>query len=229
MKPMTRLFLVLLAPTLLAWTAYGAIPMSAQSEVNGATAALMDAQGKAVGSATLTGSAAGGARLQVTLNGFTTAAAGEHGIHIHAVGMCEAPAFTTAGGHFNPGGKKHGLNSPEGHHAGDMPNLNLSADGSASYGTTVMDITLDAGATNSIFDADGSAIVIHAGPDDMLTDPAGNSGARIACGVLTAARVPVAGMPKTGDTTEFYGYAWLMVASALVVGGLLVTRRRLNA
>ena len=229
MNRTTRVFAALVAPVLLAWTAFAALPLSAQSEVNGATAALMDAQGKTVGNATLTGNAAGGTRLQVTVNGFTTAAAGEHGIHIHAVGMCEAPAFTTAGGHFNPGSKKHGLNSPEGHHAGDMPNLNLNADGSASYETTVMDITLDAGAANSIFDADGSAVVIHAGPDDLLTDPAGNSGARIACGVLTAARVPVAGMPQTGDTTEPNVYIWFVLASALVAGGLLVTRRRWNA
>src|SRR5688572_12867691 len=118
MNRTTRVFALLIAPALLAWTVFAAIPLSAQSEVNGATAALMDAQGKAIGSATLTGNAAGGARLQVTLNGFTTAAAGQHGIHIHAVGMCEAPGFTTAGGHFNPGSKKHGLNNPEGHHAG---------------------------------------------------------------------------------------------------------------
>ena len=229
MKPMTRLFMVLLAPALLAWTAYVAVPMSAQSEVNGATAALKDAQGKTVGNATLTGNGSGGARLQVTLNGFTTAAAGEHGIHIHAVGMCEAPGFTTAGGHFNPGGKKHGLNSPEGHHAGDMPNLVMNADGSGSYETTASDITLDAGAANSIFDADGSAIVIHAGPDDMVTDPAGSSGARIACGVLTAARVPVAGMPQTGATTIPQGYLWYILAAVLVAGGLIATRRRWNA
>ena len=229
MKRTTRVFAALIVPLLLAWTAFAAIPLSAQSEVNGATAELKDAQGQAVGNATLTGNGPGGVKVQVALNGFTSAAAGEHGIHIHAVGICEAPEFKTAGGHFNPDGKKHGLNSAEGHHAGDMPNLNLNADGTASYETSVSDITLDAGAANSIFDADGSAVVIHAGPDDMLTDPAGNSGARIACGVLTAARVPVVGMPQTGNTTGPNGYMWFLLASALVAGGLLATRRRWNA
>lgn len=229
MKPTTRLLRVLLAPTLLAWTAFAAVPMFAQSEVNGATAEIRDDQGQTIGNATLLDSGSEGVKVQVSLNGFTSAATGEHGIHIHAVGKCEAPGFTTAGGHFNPGGKKHGLNSPEGHHAGDIPNLNLNANGSATYETTVSDITLDAGPANSIFDADGSAIVIHAGPDDMLTDPAGNSGARIACGVLTAARVPVAGMPRTGNTTEPSVYLWFALASALVAGGLLTTRRRWSA
>ena len=229
MKPTTRLLTVLLAPALLAWTAFAAAPTFAQSEVNGATAELKDAQGQTVGNATLLGSGAGGVKVQVSLNSFTSAAAGEHGIHIHAVGKCEAPGFTTAGGHFNPDAKKHGLNSPEGHHAGDMPNLNLNADGTASYETTVMGITLDAGAANSIFDADGSAVVVHAGPDDMLTDPAGNSGARIACGVLTAARVPVAGMPKTGNTAGPNSYLWFLLAAALVAGGILTTRRQWNA
>ena len=229
MKSTMRLLTVFLAPALLAWTAFAAVPMFAQSEVNGATAELKDANGQTVGNATLLGSGAGGVKVQVSLDSFTSAAAGEHGIHIHAVGKCEAPGFTTAGGHFNPGGKKHGLNSPEGHHEGDMPNLIMNASGSATYETPVSDITLDAGAANSLFDADGSAVVIHAGPDDMLTDPAGNSGARIACGVLTAARVPVAGMPRTGNTTGPSVYLWFMLASALVAGGLLVTRRRWNA
>jgi len=229
MKRTTRVFAALIAPVLLAWAVFATGPLFAESEVSGATAALMDAQGTTVGNATLTGSGSGGVKVQVALNGFTAAAAGEHGIHIHAVGMCEASEFKTAGGHFNPGSKKHGLNSSEGHHAGDMPNLNLNADGSATYETTVTDITLDAGAINSIFDADGSAVVIHAGPDDMLTDPAGNSGARVACGVLTAARVPVVGMPQTGNTGGSNGYLWFMLASALVAGGLLVTRRRWNA
>lgn len=229
MKRTTRVFAALIVPILLAWTAFAAIPLSAQSEVNGATAEFKDAQGQAVGNATLTGNGSGGVKVEVALNGFTMAAAGEHGIHIHAVGMCEAPEFKTAGGHFNPGGKKHGLDNPEGHHAGDMPNLDLNADGAASYETSVSDITLDAGAANSIFDADGSAVVIHAGPDDMITDPAGNSGARIACGVLMAARVPVAGMPQTGNTAGPGSYLWLLFASALVAGGLLlVTRRRGN-
>jgi superoxide dismutase, Cu-Zn family len=234
MKRTSTIFAALLAPALFAWTAFAAVPLFAQSEPNGATAELKNAQGQTVGSATFLANglarSGGGVKVQVTLNGFTSAAAGEHGIHIHAVGMCDAPGFTTAGGHFNPGSKKHGLNNPEGHHAGDMPNLKLDAGGSATYETNVMEITLDAGAANSIFDADGSAVVIHAGPDDMATDPAGNSGARIACGVLRAAYVPVAGMPQTGNGAGQTGYLpWLILTSALVAGGLLITRRRGNA
>lgn len=105
----------------------------------------------------------------------------------------------------------------------------MNADGSASYETVVKDITLDAGAPNSILDADGSSVVIHAGPDDMVTDPAGNSGARIACGVLMAARVPAAGMPQTGNGAGQNGYMWLALAAILVAaGGLLATRPRWN-
>jgi superoxide dismutase, Cu-Zn family len=228
-KLTTKLLTVLIAPALLAWSASAAIPIFAQAEVNGATAELRDTQGQMVGNATLVGSGEGGVKVQVSVNSFTSAAAGEHGIHIHAVGKCEAPGFTTAGGHFNPSSRKHGLNSPEGPHAGDMPNLVMNANGSATYETTVSNITLDSGGANSIFDADGSAIVIHAGPDDMMTDPAGNSGARIACGVLTAARVPIAGMPRTGDGVSQNAYLWFLLALGLIAGGLLTTRRRLNA
>jgi LPXTG-motif cell wall-anchored protein len=173
----------------------------------------------------------GEVNLRVTLNGFTSAAPGEHGIHIHTVGMCEAPGFTTAGGHFNPTTKKHGLNNPEGHHTGDMPNLVLSAGGSATYQTTVAGITLDAGTATSLFDADGSAVVIHTGPDDLMTDPAGNSGSRIACGVLTPASVPVAGMPRTGSATgnDSSVFAWLALAASMLAGGLLATRRTKRA
>lgn len=107
-----------------------------------------------------------------------------HGLHIHAVGKCEPETnFTTAGGHFNPYSKKHGTKNPEGPHAGDMANLVVGADGTAKTEITASLVTLGAD-VNSLFDADGSALVIHAGPDDETTDPTGNSGARIACGVV---------------------------------------------
>ena len=108
---------------------------------------------------------------------------GKHGIHIHAVGKCEGPAFTTAGGHLNPDAKKHGKENPEGPHAGDLLNLEVKADGTAK--ATLLDtmVTLGDG-PNSVFHEGGTAIVIHEKEDDYKTDPAGNSGARIACGVI---------------------------------------------
>ncbi len=107
---------------------------------------------------------------------------GSHGLHLHMVGSCAAPGFTTAGGHLNPHGLQHGTANPAGSHLGDLPNL--VAD---SYGTgTVTAILRDsrAAVAAALFDADGTTIVVHANPDDNQTDPSGNSGARIACGVL---------------------------------------------
>jgi Cu-Zn family superoxide dismutase len=109
--------------------------------------------------------------------------AGAHGIHLHAVGRCEGSDFTSAGGHFNPANRKHGLQNPEGPHAGDMPNIQVGADGTGRLDYVSRAVTLGAGPT-SVFDQDGTALVVHAGPDDQRTDPAGNSGGRIACGVI---------------------------------------------
>jgi Cu-Zn family superoxide dismutase len=110
---------------------------------------------------------------------------GEHGIHFHAVGKCEggATAFSTAGGHYNPIGRQHGLNNPAGPHAGDAPNLVVAPDGRAKSNFTTDRISLTAGST-TLFDDDGTAIVIHALPDDQVSQPAGNSGARIACALV---------------------------------------------
>lgn len=214
----------LIGAALLAWASLTTLPALAQAPTNGATAAIKDAQGHVVGAATLT-DGAGGVRLQVQVRGFTAAAAGEHGIHLHAVGTCEAPGFTTAGGHFNPAAKKHGLNSAEGAHGGDLPNLIIAADGSGAYEATNDRITLTTGTAQALFDADGAAIVIHAGPDDYVTDPAGNSGARIACGVLQAAQVP-AGMPRTGTPAAA---TWSVVAALALIAaaaGLALRRAR---
>jgi len=104
---------------------------------------------------------------------------GIHGVHVHAVGRCDGPDFASAGGHWNPAGKKHGMNNPAGPHAGDMPNVEVAANG--VLGTTVV---LPGASMTSLLDADGAALVIHAGPDDYMTDPSGNSGARIACAVI---------------------------------------------
>ena len=140
---------------------------------------LSDAAGKAVGTATLTATKTG-VSIALDLMGLP---AGEHAIHIHQVAKCEAPAFTTAGGHFNPSAKKHGLDNPDGHHAGDMKNFTVAANGTAKATVTDDAVTIAEGAS-SIFTGGGTALVIHAAADDMKSDPAGNAGARIACGVI---------------------------------------------
>lgn len=109
---------------------------------------------------------------------------GAHGIHFHAVGRCDGD-FTTAGAHYNPGARKHGLNAADGPHAGDAPNLTVGADGRARARFTTDRVTLTGGAS-TLADVDGTALVIHATADDQVTDPSGNSGARIACGVVRA-------------------------------------------
>ncbi len=157
-----------------------------------ATAELKNAKGETVGTASLWEDA-GSVRLTAQVRDISP---GRHGIHIHAVGKCDPPEFTTAGGHYNPEGKKHGLKSPTGPHAGDLPNLEVGTDrtGRLEYVTKL--VTLGPGPT-SLFDADGSALVIHANPDDETTDPTGNSGGRIACGVIVRASPPPA-RPSTG-------------------------------
>lgn len=160
-----------------------------------AAAPLRDAEGKVMGMALFVQEAQG-VRISVTVKGLSP---GEHGIHIHAVGKCEPPDFLSAGPHFNPTNRKHGLNNPEGPHAGDLPNLVVGEDGSAVYEYVTDRVTLTPGEL-SLFDEDGSALIIHAGPDDQITDPAGNSGARVLCGVITP-----------------------MKGAALRVGGLLPT------
>lgn len=146
-----------------------------------ATANLKDKNGRSVGMATFD-EVSDGVLVSVEVRGISP---GLHAIHIHAVGKCEGPTFTSAGGHFNPEQKKHGLKNPEGPHAGDMPNMYVAKDGVGRFEVLNDNITLKAD-RRSVFDADGSALVIHAGADDHITDPAGNAGARIACGVIVA-------------------------------------------
>ncbi|MDP8922298.1 MAG: superoxide dismutase family protein, partial [Chloroflexota bacterium] len=145
-----------------------------------ATAELRDASGQVIGSATFTESA-GGVQVSAQVRNLPP---GVHGIHVHAVGRCDPPDFMSAGGHFNPTNQQHGLRNPQGPHAGDLPNLTVEANGTATYQASNTLLTLRSGAS-SPFDADGSALVIHADPDDEMTDPTGNSGGRIACGVIT--------------------------------------------
>jgi Cu-Zn family superoxide dismutase len=146
-----------------------------------ATAELKDKDGKVVGHAMLR-EQSDGVLIRLEVAGLTP---GLHGVHVHAVGKCDGPAFASAGGHFNPANKKHGLKSSDGPHAGDLPNMLVAKDGSGRFEALTDGITLRAGSL-SVFDADGSAIVVHAGADDNMTDPAGNSGDRVACGVIVA-------------------------------------------
>lgn len=154
-------------------------PTFAAAASPAAFAVLHDAAGREVGRATLA-PAHGGVRVHVAVTGLRP---GKHGIHIHAVGRCEGPEFKSAGGHFNPTQRHHGLRNPAGAHAGDMPNLVVRKDGKATATFTAKGASLGEGA-GSLFGPEGTALVIHADPDDEVSDPAGNAGARVACGVI---------------------------------------------
>jgi Cu-Zn family superoxide dismutase len=145
----------------------------------GAQARLLDPSGKEVGTARFE-PAAGGVKVDVKVTGVPP---GTHGFHVHAVGKCEAPDFKSAGPHFNPAGKQHGHANPQGAHAGDLPNLEVKPDGTGQLSVVAQGLTLGEG-QGSLFQPGGTALVLHADPDDGQTDPAGNAGARIACGVI---------------------------------------------
>jgi superoxide dismutase, Cu-Zn family len=144
-----------------------------------AKAELKDAKGQDVGVASFTQTPAG-VLIHLSVRSMP---GGEHAFHIHAVGKCEPPDFASAGGHFNPTNTHHGMMSGPGH-AGDMPNLHVPGDGSLDVEVLNTAVTLDKERPNSVFHPGGTAVVIHAGKDDYTSDPAGNAGGRIACGVV---------------------------------------------
>jgi len=149
---------------------------------NAAVAELTNTSGQSVGTARFT-QAGNVVRILVEAKGLPP---GPHGAHVHAVGKCDPPDFNSAGPHFNPTNKQHGALNPQGSHAGDLPNLTVGPDGTGRMETTTEQLSLGSG-PSSVWDADGSALVVHANADDFKTDPTGNSGARIACGVLVKA------------------------------------------
>ncbi len=167
----TALFAALAAAALLA------APSARAADA--ASAKMIGADGKPLGTLSLA-QTAGGVLIRGELKGLPS---GTHAFHIHAVGKCEPP-FASAGGHFNPTHRPHGFETPAGGHAGDMPNLHVPASGDVTVETINDRVTLANGKPNSLFGGAGTAFVIHAGSDDYKSDPAGNAGSRIACGVI---------------------------------------------
>ena len=151
----------------------------AQDTTRSARANLMNAQGMQIGTAAIT-PAGTGVRIELNVSQLPP---GTHAVHIHAVGKCEGPAFISAGGHLNPDMKMHGKDNPQGAHAGDLLNFEVDSSGRARTTVTADHVTLGDG-PNSLFHAGGTALMIHEMPDDYRTDPTGNAGARIACGVI---------------------------------------------
>ena len=159
--------------------AYGTDADNGAPVMASATADLRDASGRAMGTATATQA---GDAIRIRIDGMNMPA-GAHGAHVHMTGQCTAPGFESAGGHWNPTGADHGKDNPAGMHKGDLPNILIGTNGGGTLEYSIPDAGVS-GSGDAMLDVDGAAMVIHAGPDDYRTDPSGNSGARIACGVF---------------------------------------------
>jgi superoxide dismutase, Cu-Zn family len=162
----------------------GCLALPASAEIlgigkNTASATIVNSAGVPIGKAKLVRSKKSGLRVTIEARNLSR---GEHGVHIHAIGRCEGPGFTSAGPHVNPLNKQHGLENPDGSHLGDMPNMLVGRKGRGKLSFDIADGRLKG--DGGLLDADGAAIVIHAKSDDQRTDPSGNSGDRVACGVL---------------------------------------------
>ena len=155
------------------------LPVSGEIE-NSLATSIVNSTGKVLGTAELTETDKG-IRIHLLLNGLEP---GDKAIHFHEVGKCDQPDFESSGSHVNPTKKQHGFDNPKGYHGGDLPNLSVSEEGKVDLEITTPMLTLEKGKANSLLDKDGSALVIHEKADDYVTDPAGNSGKRIACGVI---------------------------------------------
>ena len=165
--------------TILFFFLFALVPASGIAKPNGISVKVKNASGNDLGTVNIKPSGPG-VLLKLDLHGL---APGEHAIHFHQNAKCEAPDFKSAGPHFNPDAKKHGLENPEGSHAGDM--LNFTADDKGNAKATIVNKGVNLGSDgHSLYTGGGTALVIHAKPDDMKTDPAGNAGDRIACGVI---------------------------------------------
>jgi Cu-Zn family superoxide dismutase len=161
--------------TLLALAPLAIAGCAAIEPTGGTPMPLVNSSGQSIGTVRAW-QTAGGISFRITASGLPH---GIHGLHVHAVGRCDPPDFKTAGSHWNPSDKQHGMNNPAGPHAGDLPNVEVAANG-----TLAATVTLPSATMASLLDADGAALVVHAAADDYKTDPSGNSGARIACAVL---------------------------------------------
>jgi Cu-Zn family superoxide dismutase len=167
------------APTMQSSTGTTAASTNAMGGSASAVAVMRDSAGNDLGTLIVSESGSG-LTTAGTLHGLPP---GTHGTHFHTIGQC-VPPFTSAGAHWNPTNRRHGTENPQGPHLGDMPNISVGVDSTSSVRVSTLGGTLHG--TNPLLDADGAAVVIHAGTDDLRTDPAGNSGARIACGVVRA-------------------------------------------